>query len=180
MMGSAIPTQSSLNDLLILLQGLQAAADPKQVKANIEKIAAERAKYDDAIAESVVAAKSATEAAVAAAAATQKMEAATAKLDSKQAKLDAQAEELKAEKAEIVLNKAQVDKQFAAAKDLMESLAVDRQNLTLEFERKDVELSKARDALAIKSAALESAIMDADAVKAEYAAKLNQFKALAG
>lgn len=179
MMGSGIPTQSSLNDLLILLQGLQAAADPKQVKANIEKIAAERAKYDDAIAESVVAAKSATEAAVAAGAATHRLEAATAKLDGKQAQLDAQAGELKTEKAEIVLNKSQVDEQFAAATELMKSLATDRENLTLELSRKAAELEKASTGIANKSAELAAAIMDADAVKAEYTAKLNQFKALA-
>ena len=179
MMGMTMPTQSSLTDLMTLLQLLQAASDPATAKATIEKISAERKQYDDAIAESqarLVAAKEAESRAEAAAA---KAENAADKADKKKAELEARAVEI----AELDAALTEDKRMFVVYKDEVAKQAVD---LVEERKASAVAHSAAMADLAKKSAALDAKedvlnqkIGEANALKAELEEKLAKFKALA-
>lgn len=178
MMGMTMPTQSSLSDLMTLLQLLQAASDPKTSKAAIEKISEARKQYDDAIAESGERHTAALNAANQAGVAQAKAEAAEAKAEKKLAALDAKTADVNAAAAAL----AQDRSDFETYKTEIAALA--RVNVAAKTAQ-DASHKKAMDAVDAQRKALDAQAEDltaklaeAQSIKDEFIAKLAQFKAL--
>jgi hypothetical protein len=179
MMGSSPPSQSTLSDLKVLLELLQAASDPKQAKKVIDSIADARKQYDDAVAESQARLSAANDAESKAEAAALKAEKAEDKRTKKRAELDALESEVKEQAAELAEGK----KIFEAYKAEVQSQA--KANMD---ERTAIAAARAASAKAVAEdrATLEKQIEAFDAkvlavneLKAEYESKLAKFKALA-
>ena len=174
----SMPTAGSLSDLMTLLQLLQAASDPKTSKATIGLIQKEREKYDAAVAASLA---SETEAKAAheraqfmrdeALSVKAKCEAEVARLDEKQTEVVEVISQLEAKRYAIAEDQAALtgarqqlaarEAAFAKAKaESLQALAEERQKI-------DTELAKA-----------QVATEAAEALKAEYEAKLAKIKAL--
>jgi hypothetical protein len=179
MMGSTTPSQSTLSDLKVLLELLQAASDPKQAKKVIDSIADARKQYDDAITQSQARLAAANEAESKAEAAAAKAEKAEEKLAKKRTELDVLESDVKEQVSELAEGK----KIFEAYKTEIQLQA--KANME---ERTSIAAARAASAKAVADdrAALEKQIEAFDAkvlavneLKAEYESKLAKFKALA-
>lgn len=178
MMGSSPPSQSTLSDLKVLLELLQAASDPKKAKAAIDSIADARKQYDDAITESNARQVAAQNAEANAATAQAKAEAAEAKAEKKLAALDAKTADVNAAAAAL----AQDRSDFETYKTEIAALA--RVNVAAKTAQ-DASHKKAMDAVDAQRKALDAQAEDltaklaeAQSIKDEFIAKLAQFKAL--
>jgi chromosome segregation ATPase len=179
MMGSSPPSQSTLSDLTVLLELLQAASDPKTAKKVIADISAARKQYDDAIAESNARQVAAQNAEAHAATAQAKAEAAELKLDKKAAALAARQAEIQEMEASVAgqmdaakAKGLELDVQISEIKRLtaqadtsaanqLRTIAQDKTNLERQIEAFDAKVQEVAD------------------LKADYESKLAKFKALA-
>ena len=178
MMGSTMPSASSLSDLMTLLQLLQAASDPKTSKATLALFVAERKKYDDAIAEaaaqqrlalSVIAKAEASNEAAALSIAN--AEAATANLAEREAEFAVEEERLSGVRATLINAKTALESESkaltersnrieASHREALASLAQDRADIGVYQKQPKINMQEALD------------------LKAEFEAKLAQIKAL--
>lgn len=178
MMGMTMPTQSSLTDLMTLLQLLQAASDPATAKQTIETISAARKQYDDAIADAQTRLTAANEAerlanaaAIASEQAAEKAQKKRAAMEEKLAGLDAQAAALDNDRRLLEETKAEVQKMAA-------DLAAERKSNAVALSAAMADLAKKSVALDDRAEILNQKIGDANALKAEFEEKLAKFKAL--
>jgi chromosome segregation ATPase len=179
MMGMTMPTQSSLTDLMTLLQLLQAASDPKTAKATIEEISAARKQYDDAITEAQTRLVAANEAEKKAEAAAAKAENAADKAEKKKLELEARTIEVN----DLAAAVAEDQRMFNVYKDEVAKQAADlmaeRKASTAALSVTMADLAKKSAALDAKDEVLNQKIGEANALKAELEEKLAKFKALA-
>lgn len=178
MMGSSPPSQSTLSDLKVLLELLQAASDPKKAKAAIDSIAEARKQYDDAIAESSERLRNALAAENKAEVAASKAEAAAEKLEKKQAALEARQAELSVLEAQAVAQRENIDAQRREVE--AEAVKVnDAAALNASENLKQLKAIAAdRTTLEGQIAAFDTKVQEVKDLKAEYEAKLAKIKAL--
>lgn len=179
MMGSTPPSQSTLSDLKVLLELLQAASDPKQAKKVIDSIAEARKQYDDAIAESQARLAAANEAESKAEAAALKAEKAEEKLDKKSIALEAhQAELLEQEKAIAVQREALLVR--ATELDAL-SAGIDSKRAAMDLAASSQlqHIAADKKSLADEVAAFELKVKEVNDLKSEYESKIAKLKAIA-
>lgn len=178
MMGTAPPSQSTLSDLKVLLELLQAASDPKKAKAAIDSISEARKQYDDAITEANARITVALAAEKSAETAAAKAETAEAKLEKKQADIANQTAAMKDERESL-----EGDKQiFATYKAEIEAQAkvnaAERESLTQHHLLNMKAVKEAKDSFAKELDAFDVKVSAVNDLKAEYEDKLAKFKAL--
>lgn len=179
MMGSSPPSQSTLSDLKVLLELLQAASDPKQAKKVIDSIAEARKQYDDAIAESQTRMVAANEAESKAEAAAAKAEKAEDKLTKKRAELDALESEVKEQVAELAEGKRIFEAYKAEVQSRADANADERTAIAAARAAGVKAVAEERAALEKQIEAFDVKVQAVNDLKAEYESKLAKFKALA-
>ena len=178
MMGSSAPSQSTLSDLKVLLELLQAAQDPKKAKAAIDSISEARKQYDDAIVEAntritvaLAAEKSAEAAAAKAEAAADKLEKKSAEVDAKVAAMKDERESLEGDKQIFATYKAEVAAEAKANVDA-------RAAMVAANEVAQKRLAADRAALDVELMSLDRSRTMVDELRIEFQDKLAKFKAL--
>jgi hypothetical protein len=179
MMGSTPPSQSTLSDLKVLLELLQAASDPKQAKKVIDSIADARKQYDDVVAKSQAATLDAVNAKASAEKSIIESLGAAADADERGAKADAKA--AKAKEAEVEAKSAKQEAIDAKTELRVQeqAFAEARQAHANAVAVAHDEAAKSRVAISEGYEVLGAKLAEAEALKAEYEAKLAKFKALA-
>lgn len=184
MMGSsAMPNASSLSELAAMCELIKAVTDKAESAAMIKKMLDARKAYDAAIAESESKQRDAKKAADEAADTIARAEAATEKLTKKTAADHASIVE---QRADLMRLKDSIKEDAEALKALEISVRNEREAVARRVA--DQEASFAREKKSISDQAAEvskqreglaQALINADIVKSEYAAKLDKIKALA-
>lgn len=178
MMGSSPPSQSTLSDLKVLLELLQAASDPKKAKAAIDSIADARKQYDDAITESNARQVAAQNAEANAATAQAKAEAAEAKLDKKMAALDAKAADVNDAAAALAQDRSDFEVYKAEIAEQAQRLVAERAQMNAGATAQVKAIAADRTELERQLAAFADKVQEVADLKADYEAKLAKIKAL--
>lgn len=178
MMGSSPPSQSTLSDLKVLLELLQAASDPKKAKAVIESIELARKQYDDAIAASSSQALAASEAEKKAEAAALKAEKAEEKLAKQKAALDAQATDVNDQASALAEDKKIFEAYKAEIQAQAKAVATEREQMNVGATTQLKVIADNRFALDKEIVAFDAEVQKVKDLKAEYEAKLSKIRAL--
>lgn len=178
MMGSSPPSQSTLSDLTVLLELLQAASDPKAAKKVIADISAARKQYDDAITESNARQVAAQNAESNAAAAQAKAEAAEAKLEKKMFALDAKAADVNDAAAALEQDRKDFEVYKAEITEQAQRLVAERAQMNAGATAQVKAIAADRTELERQLAAFADKVQEVADLKADYEAKLAKIKAL--
>lgn len=178
MMGSSPPSQSTLSDLKVLLELLQAASDPKQAKKVIDSIADARKQYDDAIAESNERLKSALAAQNKAEAAASKAEKAEEKLESQKAALEARSVEVSLQAAALAEDKKALEVRRSEIQTQAQALVAERDQMNAGATAQRSKIAEDRAAFKAEVAVFDAEVQKVKDMKAEYEEKLAKIKAL--
>jgi chromosome segregation ATPase len=178
MMVSSAPSQSTLSDLKVLLELLQAASDPKQAKKVIDSISEARKQYDDSITESQARLAAASEAEKKAEIAAAKAEMAADKADKKKAEAEAKA----ADVAEQVntLNEERVIFDNYRNEIAAQAKANGAERVAIAQARADAaaKLASDRDAFNQEVTAFDAKVAEVAGLKAELEEKLAKLREL--